>query len=292
MMWAALLAGSAGAFAAAPLAGFAELLLGAASSRSAPLARRARTWVEAMLQPLRLAGAQGLIATDRERIRLQASAAAIGLAAGLVVSGLPGGVVLAGVSSSLASRSLVWRRARYRRRLEAGASSAALAIADALAAGHSVRGAIVACAGGLNGPIANELRAVTYELEFGAETDAALVRLRRRARSRRVDLIVAAVRIQRRSGGSLAGLLRSIAKTIEEHEQLGADARAASAQARFTSLIVLLLPGLGLLLGELSSPGLIGRMVGSPIGIWLFGSALGLQLGGLLLIRRLSRVQA
>ena len=76
------------------------------------------------------------------------------------------------------------------------------------------------------------------------------------------------------------------------HEQLGADARAASAQARFTSLIVLLLPGLGLLLGELSSPGLIGRMVGSPIGIWLFGSALGLQLGGLLLIRRLSRVQA
>jgi tight adherence protein B len=110
-------------------------------------------------------------------------------------------------------------------------------------------------------------------------------------RSRRIDLIVGAIRIQRRSGGSLATLLRGVAAAIEEQERLESEARAASAQARFTSVIVVSLPFGGVLLGELASPGIVGRMAGSVAGIWLCGSALLLQLAGIALIRRLSRVE-
>jgi tight adherence protein B len=205
--------------------------------------------------------------------------------------GARAGIVLAAAAAFVASRSLVWRRTRFRRRLDAGTSGAALALADALEAGHSVRGALTVAGQGLEGPIALEFRALARELQIGGETDSALERLRMRARSRRIDLIVAAVRIQRRSGGGLATLLRGVATTIEEHERLEAEARAASAQARFTSLIVLILPMLGLVLGEFASPGMLGRMTDSAAGIWLLGTALVLQLSGLLLVRRLSRVR-
>jgi tight adherence protein B len=97
------------------------------------------------------------------------------------------------------------------------------------------------------------------------------------------------VRIQRRSGGSLAALLRRIATTLEEHDRLDAEARAATAQARFTALVVLLLPLAGLMLAELSAPGILGQVVGSPVGAWLLGAATILQLSGMVLIRRLAR---
>jgi tight adherence protein B len=117
----------------------------------------------------------------------------------------------------------------------------------------------------------------------------ALERLRTSVRSRRVDLIVAAVRIQRRSGGSLATLLRGIAGTLEDQDRLDAEVRAATAQARFTSVVVLLLPLAGLLLGQLAAPGIVGGMMASTAGASLLGAAAVLQLFGLLLIARLTR---
>ena len=290
MTRAAIVAGMAGALAASSLANLSEALGRVAAARALPYARRGSVWVEHVLRPLRLAGAEGLLPTDRERIRLQVSAAVAGLALGLLIAGPIEAIALAAITGWLAWRALVWRRSRYRRGLEAGASTAALALADALTAGHSVRGAIGACASSLDGAVGRELRTVSRELEMGAETDAALERLRRRARSHRIDLVVAAVRVQRRSGGSLATLLRSIAGTVDEHEQLEAEARAASAQARFTSVLVVLLPVFGLVLGELASPGMVSRMTASSLGAWLLGGALLLQLAGVLLIRRLSRV--
>jgi tight adherence protein B len=255
------------------------------------LREAASLWAERTLAPLRRAGAEGTVATDRERLRLQTAASVAGFAVGSLVVDPLAGIGMAAATGWFAGRSLVWRRGRYRRRVEAGAVAAALALADALAAGHSVRGALTVAGRGLIGPVGLELRRVARELEMGAETDLALERLRRRVRSRRVDLIVGAIRIQRRSGGSLATLLRGIAAAIEEQERVENEARAASAQARFTSVIVVSLPLGGLLLGELVSPGIVGRMTGSVAGVWLCGFALLLQITGLALIRRLSRVQ-
>jgi tight adherence protein B len=287
---ATVLAAIAGALAAPALVGLGGSACAAAAAGLAPLASRGRASLERVLGPLRLAGSEGVIPSDRERLRLQVLAALGGVVLGTAIAGVRSGIALAAASAWLASRSLVWRRGRYRSRLDSGVSSAALALSDTLDAGHSVRGALAAAGEGLEGPIGLELRALARELEIGMETDSALERLRVRSRSRRVDLIVAAIRIQRRSGGGLASLLRETAATIEEHDRLEAEARAASSQARFTSLIVLVLPLFGLLLAEFASPGMLGRMTGSAVGIWLVGAALFLQVGGVLLIRRLSRV--
>ncbi len=68
--------------------------------------------------------------------------------------------------------------------------------------------------------------------------------------------------------------------------------RAATAQARFTGLVVVLLPLAGAGLAELASPGFLAGLAQSVLTAWLVGMALVLQVVGGVLIRRLGRVRA
>jgi tight adherence protein B len=96
--------------------------------------------------------------------------------------------------------------------------------------------------------------------------------------------------LQRESGGDLAGLLRSTAAALEEAEREARDARAATAQARFTGLLVSALPLAAAILAELARPGYLASLTRSPLTVWLFGCAVVFQLVALGLVRRLARV--
>jgi tight adherence protein B len=285
------LAALAGALAAAATAALAREAPELIAPRYRSVERQLERWVVALIAPLRRSRSEGVVPPDRERLRLQLAAAAAGFATGLVGVGPRFALGAAAGAGWLAGHSLTWTRERYRRRLDRGASAVAVAVADALDAGRSMPGAFIAAADGLHGPMGTELRRVARELEVGAPTDAALKALQGRSGSRRVNLIAAAATVQRRSGGRLAELLREIAVMLDERDRLADEARAASAQARFTSATVVCLPLAGLVLGELAAPGLIGRMAGSPAGAWLLALALALQGVGIALIRRLARVE-
>jgi hypothetical protein len=70
------------------------------------------------------------------------------------------------------------------------------------------------------------------------------------------------------AGGDLARLLRELARALEEAMRLEGDARTATAQARFTGLLVSVLPLAAAALAELGSPAIWGRCSGprSPPG--------------------------
>jgi tight adherence protein B len=240
--------------------------------------------------PLRV-GREGRSPGARERRRLLAAGAACAFAVGCLVAGPFVGVALAAAGPFVVARVLAAARERYRRGVEAGAAGIALALADALGGGHSIRGALAEAAAGLGGPAGQELRRVARELLLGAPTDAALEAMRERIRSHGVDTIVAACLLQRRSGGDLARLLRDSARALEDQERLERDARAATAQARFTGLIVVMLPLGGGLLAELASPGYLASLASSFLTAWLAGLALAMQAIAAVLIRRLGRVR-
>ena len=69
------------------------------------------------------------------------------------------------------------------------------------------------------------------------------------------------------------------------------EVRAATAQARFTGLLVVLLPLGGALLAELASPGFLAGLASSLLTAWLVGCALALQVVAGVLIHRLGRVR-
>ncbi|HYZ63733.1 MAG TPA: hypothetical protein VE650_14890, partial [Acetobacteraceae bacterium] len=70
------------------------------------------------------------------------------------------------------------------------------------------------------------------------------------------------------------------------------EVRAATAQARFTGIVVVLLPIAGAALAELASPGFAGRLVSSPLTAWLLAMAVAMQVGAAFAIRRLARIRA
>ena len=89
----------------------------------------------------------------------------------------------------------------------------------------------------------------------------------------------------------LESQLRETARSMEEQSRLEGELRAATAQARFTGLVVVALPFGGALLAELASPGWVAGLWSSFLTAWLVGIALVLQLTAAVLIRRLGRVR-
>jgi tight adherence protein B len=247
--------------------------------------------VERLLEPVVRAGREGRAPTRPERRRLAVVTAAALAAAGWLIGGPAFGVIAAVAGPMLALGVVRTRRRRYARELGRGAAGAARALADAIGAGHSIRGAVAVAADGTPGPPGRELRAAARALALGEPTAAVLERLRRRAADRAWDAIVAGILLQREAGGDLAGLLREQAAALEAAERIERDARAATAQARFTARLVLLLPAGAAVLAELASPGLVQGLLEHPLSGWLVGMAAVLQATAIAAIARLARAR-
>jgi tight adherence protein B len=254
----------------------------------AGLASSAATRVAALAAPLRT----GRAPSDGERRRLVGVGGLAAFATGWLVAGPLFGGLLAAAAPVGVGRVLAWRRGRARDQLVAAAPAVARAVADALVAGASIRGALAQVhASAPEGPVRDEMRSVAARLALGEETEAVLEALRARADDPAYDALVAAVLLQREAGGDLAGLLHGLAKTLEENARASADARVLTAQARFTALLVAGLPLGAALLGELASPGSLATLARSPITAWLAGCSLLLQVVAWLAIRRIARLE-
>jgi tight adherence protein B len=274
-MW--LAAGAAGA----GVAGAWEAV--AAVERSRVAAALAR-----VVEPLERAGREGRVPTLPERRRLWAVAGAALLAAGWLVGGTAVGLLaaLAGPAAVVAVTRA--RRRRWREELRRAAPGCARTMADALGAGRSIRTAIIDAAAAAEGAAAHELGTAARALAVGEPTDAVLVRLRTRAGSHAWDTLTAAVLLQRDAGGDLAALLRELAASGEAADRAERDARAATAQARFTAWLVLGLPLAGAVVTELAAPGFATSLIANPLSAWLAILALLLQLTALVCIGRLT----
>jgi tight adherence protein B len=244
-----------------------------------------------ILAPLRNGGTTGGRDVPAvERRRLIALLATTLLLAGWLVAGPIAAAAACTAGPWLVGRALALRRARWRRAMAEGAPVAARAIADALAGGHSVRGALAeaAAAGGAGGAVDTALQRARASLVLGARTQTVLAELRSAAAGPAWDTLVAAILLQREAGGDLAALLRELAGELEQARRVEADARAATAQARFTAGTVAALPILAAALAELAAPGTMASMTGSPVSLVLVAGAVVLQVTGMLLVRRLA----
>lgn len=284
----AVLAGFAAATLA--IAAVGELAIGSVPSLRERLPLALRRVVVLADVAIRI-GREGRDPGAADRRRLLATGAAVALAVGWIVAGPLIGLVLGAGGPWLVARLLRARRDHYRRAVDAGADAVAISLADALAAGHSLRGAVAESAPAIGGQTGNELRRTAVELAAGARTETALEDLRVRTGSRRLGVIVAACLVQRGAGGDLARLLRECAEGFADQARLEDEVRTATAQARFTGLVVVLLPLGGALLAELASPGFVGGLARSLLTAWLVGLAVAMQVAAAFLIRRLGRVR-
>lgn len=252
---------------------------------SSPAAVR---WVEASLEPLRRSQHEGYVPTDGERQRLALVACGVIAAVALWLAGPLEAALLSAAGPGLVAAAIGRRRRRFQRRLERGLPAVAEAVADALSGGRSVRAALADAPASLEGEAGAVFTGLAAELELGRPADAALTDLAERTGSARVGALSMAL-ASGLAAPDLARLLRRHADASVEGDRLLDEARAATAQARFTGLLVVGMPPAALAFGELVRPGLLAGLLAEPVSAGMIVAAVAMQLAGFALIARLAR---
>lgn len=278
------------------------LAMGAALVCAMLLAWQAQRWVEPVLRRhreryTREAGSRlAALFVFIEPARLWMGAVALSsLAAALAFAATSSGIAaaLAGTAAWRLPRFLVSALHRRRvRRFEQQLPMALLMLASALRAGVSLMPALrqVVALGG--GPVAQEFGLMVREQRLGVPWEEALEHLNARMAAESTSLVVAAMRISARTGGNLAEALDNIAQTMRARLQLQDRVRVLTAQGRLQAWIVGALPLLLLAVLDWLEPASMAPLWHTPQGWLVLGLVATLETLGILLIRRVVRIDA
>ncbi len=164
-------------------------------------------------------------------------------------------------------------------------------IVSALRAGHSLVSAMGLVANEAPDPIGGEFRICYDEQNYGLELRSAMENLVVRVPLQDLRIVVAAILIQKESGGNLAEVLDKVAYVIRERFRLKRQVRTHTAQGRLTGWILSLLP---LILGialYLVSPDTISLLWKRPVGVKLLYAATIMTVIGGLIIRKIVNME-
>jgi len=113
---------------------------------------------------------------------------------------------------------------------------------NGLRAGYSTLQAMEAVSKELPSPISEEFRRVVQEMQLGITMERALDNLLRRIPSEDLDLVVAAVNVQREVGGNLAEILDTISHTIRERVRIKGEIRVLTSQVMYSGRFLSMMP--------------------------------------------------
>lgn len=164
-------------------------------------------------------------------------------------------------------------------------------IARALRAGHALPTALQMVSDEIAQPVGGEFRLLFDQQNFGMSLPDAL-----RAFGERVPLVdarffVTAVLTQRETGGNLSEVLDKLASVIRDRFKVKRQVRAVSAHGRITGWVLGALPPAVALILFVVSPEHIRLLVDDPLGVQMVLTGLTLQIIGVLVIRRILRVE-
>jgi tight adherence protein B len=160
---------------------------------------------------------------------------------------------------------LYYIRGRRLKKFEHNLPEAIDTLVRSLRAGHPVQAAIRMVVRELPDPIGTEFAIVADELTYGLDLETAMKNLHRRVGQQDLGLLVAAVGLQGKTGGNLAEILGNLASVIRDRLRMRLKVKALSAEARFSAMILSVLPvGLFALLWVIA-PNYYGAVWEQPI---------------------------
>jgi tight adherence protein B len=113
---------------------------------------------------------------------------------------------------------------------------------NGLRAGYSTMQAMEAVSKELPAPISDEFRRVVQEMQIGLPMERALQNLLRRIPSDDLDLVIAAMNVQREVGGNLAEILDTISHTIRERVRIQGEIRVLTSQVMYSGRFLAIMP--------------------------------------------------
>lgn len=214
-------------------------------------------------------------------------ALAAGAIGGLLFANLLIGLVAAGVGGAVPFLQLAQKRGKVLKELNEQLPDALMLVINGLRAGNSFLQSLMIVSKQMTGAIAQEFATTVSEINWGLPIETALSNLSERIGTLDIELVVAAMIIQRETGGNLSEILMNIHDTIRDRVRIAGEVQALTAQGRLSGIVLTCLPaGVGFLF-FLISPGYLSILFNDPRGHLLVGAAVGAQLLGIYFIRKL-----
>jgi len=160
-----------------------------------------------------------------------------------------------------------------------------------LTAGHAFTEALHMVATEMPEPISSEFQKTYEEQNLGLSLKLALENMVQRMPMLDLRMCVTAILIQRETGGNLSELLEKVAYTIRERFRILGDLKTLTTSSRLAAWLLCALPIFVALAVTVLSPEYMSVLWKDPRGHYLIAAALFLQITGMLIVRKILRIQ-
>ena len=160
-----------------------------------------------------------------------------------------------------------------------------------LKAGHSLTTGLQMMGSEMPDPLASEFRRTYDQHSLGSPLEQCLKDMAERVESTEFSFFVTAVLIQRQSGGDLSMVLGNISNTVRSRMRLAGFVRSKTAEGRLTGYILVAFPVLMFFVAYSMNPEYGGKLLHTTTGQKLLGTAVTLQVLGLVSIKKLTNVK-
>jgi tight adherence protein B len=161
----------------------------------------------------------------------------------------------------------------------------------ALRAGHALTTALQMVGDEIQDPVAAEFKLMFDQQNYGMSLPDALKAFAARMPILDARFFVTALLTQRETGGNLAEVLDNLASVIRERFKVKRQVRVISAHGRITGWVLGFLPPAVAAVIFIISPGHMRLLVDDPLGLQMTLTGIGLQIVGVLIIRRIVDVE-
>ncbi len=270
------------------LAAIDRRLAGLTTPGSAPVRSSVAISVPERIAPL-LAQAQLEITVQTVRLL-----ALVGLGLVFLVLVLAGPAFALGVLLGLPMAALSWLRGRARKRVDALAEALPLyldGVRQLQAVGNSLSQALARALADASPVVRSFFDTAARRLEMGAPVAETMQQLADRIQVPEVSMIAAAIRTNLRYGGSIGAVFTNLAHILRERLRIRRELVAATSEAKVSSRVLIAMPLLAMIGLVLMNPAYLDFFISDSRGRSLSFLAIGLEVAGILIIRRMLRLE-
>lgn len=186
---------------------------------------------------------------------------------------------------------VAWKRKQRLDKFLADLPEALDLMARALAAGHAFTEALGVVSSEMPDPIAGEFKRTFDEQNLGLSFKLALHNLSERVPLIDMQLCMTAIMIQRETGGNLAEILEKVASTIRDRFRIMEDLKTLTTQSRISAYVLCAVPAFITVAATIISPDYMSILWNDPRGHNLIALAVGMQLAGILMVRKILQIK-
>ncbi|MFO7559452.1 MAG: type II secretion system F family protein [Desulfobacterales bacterium] len=164
-------------------------------------------------------------------------------------------------------------------------------VSRSLKAGHAFTSGFNIAADEFDDPLGPEFSETLDEINFGVSVSDALKNLSNRIDCSEIRHFTIAVNLQRETGGNLSEILESLSHLIRENFKFQGKVKVLAAEGKLSAIILTLLP---ILVGAylwITNPHYLDKLFYEPVGRILLGSAIGLMILGVIVMKKIITIK-